>query len=351
MLVEYHGDDGSGISLRFNATEASKTGAKYEWNTRTGENIVLLKTFEISVPVMIKITQEFADKLAELEKPIELEEIAFIFKGRPTVITIVNEGYIKVGGLFVLDSKNIPISSNIFNDSYYNAKTIINNALKGVVFGLKEEDTSNQSVHFSKMTSFTYDKDPEGFYEVVISFADGGRTIAAIDTNFYGPETITGKEIKEQMNIDQATNGLVILNSEIYGYVFNQCAPELAEKIIADGVMLSMFDGLIQWINKPDETEEGEDGCLRLKVSFGENEYEENLAYYQNVSLDNLNLDNEETVYPYNLGFDNIIDEKEYSTSIEVTFADGTSTTIKTDSYFIENHFSPNIEIGPGPFH
>lgn len=291
----------------------------------------------------IIVTQELIDKLVENE--IAIEDIAPLFENVPTKIIIVtntNEGYIKVGGVFVLDSKNIS-EDWIYNDTYYNAKTVINNALKGVSFVLKEEDSSEQSVRFSKMTSFTYGKDPEGFYGVSINF--DGRTIVAVDDNFYSPATITGAELKEQMRLVQGEWGLDFRGDHLMSYIeeSGQVSKEEAQKLMAPGTIISLFDGLITLDYILSTGEEGDHIDYELYFNSPTEPWGEQFGWFRggHPCLENVYCNQSST--GVRSDWSNIEDSKEYSTDIIIKFADSTTKAIKTTKDYISTIFSPNI--------
>ena len=313
---------------------SSEDGGFIVFNVDTSEphpddEIITIDSRDVTLPVLITINQEFADWFEEHNAI--LQDIAFLFKGEVKPITTVNEGYTKVNGAIVLDIDNIQ-DNTIYNDTYYNASLIINNVKRGVPVALKNGDS------FNTLSSAILQEGSSS-----ISFSNGTNIILTPE-NVFNPATITGAELKEQMRLIKEEWGLDFRGDNLMSYIHDsgQVSEEEAQKLMAPGTIISLFDGLITLDYILSTGEEDDHIDYELYLNSPTEPWGELFGYFDGEPC----LGNVHRIWSSSVvgsDWSNIENSKEYSTDIIIKFADNTTKAIKTTKDYISTIFSQNI--------
>lgn len=230
----------------------------------------------------------------------------------------VIEGWIKVSGVEILELSKINNNEIYLDDDNYDASNIYNNILRGADYILKvEEDEYN--TYYDKLQRTYIHGNSEGSLE----FRE--TTIDIYLENQY-MHSIKGSVINEIIK----DNWMVAVSwNNLCYYISNQLSEEEKEKLLAQGTIISTLEGNLimeKYDNDPSE----EQWCVvnGILTTVDGVIKENNIS--SGVEFPNFNNIPHFNYHPYSEPFVFLDDNKEYSTDITITFADGTTKTIMT---------------------
>lgn len=304
------------------------------------------------IPSM-EVTETFVNQLLEVAGRT-LEDISFLFELKEDhreIVTTVKEGWMKVSGPTFLDDSKIQNSIIYLGDENYDALNLYNTIDEGldIRYVWRNVDARGiEEVSYDYLNSYQYGEEVnpetgENIKGVTLSFGDKNDINIVLYDPYMEP-TISGKELNDFVAPFNEGEGSTIYWSDLFNnYIYPSLTQEDFNKELKNNSMIvSLFDDAIQlriYYSGPDVETPYSTLTPVINATSGETHEFDRIGscYNECTTLDlidtKMTIEND-TFADYKLHFD---DSKDYSTSIIINFADGTSKAIKARKGFIEN--------------